>query len=57
MIVMLKTLIDPGWAAVRCEDDQRDQDQAEQEGEQVFAGEKVLHFLNTKDTKGTKEKP
>jgi hypothetical protein len=39
MIVMLKALIDPGWAAVCREDDERDQNQAEEEGEEVFAGE------------------
>ena len=43
MIVMLKTLIDAGWTAVCCEDDQRDQDQAEQQSEKIFAGEDAFH--------------
>jgi hypothetical protein len=36
---MLETLIDPYWAAVCGEDDEGDEDQAEEEGEKIFAGE------------------
>jgi len=43
MIVMLEALIYPRRAAVCGEDDQSDQDQTEQEGEEVFAGEEALH--------------
>jgi len=49
---MLKALIDPCGAAICGEDDQCDQDQAEQEGKEVFAGEDLFHiFLTTKVTK------
>lgn len=50
----LEALIDPRRAAVCGEDDEGDEDEAEEEGEEVFAGEDEFHFLNTKDTKYTK---
>jgi len=35
-MVTLKTLIDPGGAAIGGEDDQRNEDEAKQEGEDIF---------------------
>jgi hypothetical protein len=51
---MLEPLIDPRRTAIRGENDKGDQYQAEEEGEQVFAGEEIFHFVNTKGTKYTK---
>ena len=41
---MLEALIDPCGAAVCGEDDEGDEDEAEQKGEQVFAGEE-FHWV------------
>ena len=45
----LEALIDPRRARVCGEDDEGDEDEAEEEGEEVFAGEDSLHgFFNHK---------
>ncbi|GJQ35005.1 MAG: hypothetical protein JETCAE01_10150 [Anaerolineaceae bacterium] len=42
----LEALIDPRGARVCGEDDEGDEDEAEEEGEEVFAGEDLFHIFN-----------